>query len=33
MLKTKGIYASGMVLQQKTINCIFGTSDSEKKSL
>lgn len=31
MLKTKGIYASGMVLQQKTINCIFGTSDSEKE--
>lgn len=31
MLKTKGIYASGMVLQQKTKNCIFGTSDSEKE--
>ena len=28
MLKTKGIYADGMVLQQKTTNCIFGIADA-----
>lgn len=31
MLKTKGIYASGMVLQQNTTNCIFGTADANKE--
>lgn len=31
MLKTKGIYASGMVLQQNTTNCIFGIADANKE--
>lgn len=31
MLKTKGIYASGMVLQQNTTNCIFGIADADKE--
>jgi len=28
MLKTKGIYAEGMVLQQKATNCIYGAADA-----
>lgn len=29
MFKTKGLYADGMVLQQKTLNCVAGLTDSE----
>lgn len=28
MFKTKGLYASGMVLQRNTCNCIFGEADA-----